>query len=219
MAAAAGRSLLKTVGIVGEEEGERDKAMDVDDEDVIDLTDGRRRGNRKREEVVVIEEDEESVGSGGGKQPPRKARARKGKAADKEDETMSVSDTEGVEGKENVPKEGERREVTLEVREGPHRGECIVLAADCKAVYAGKSTDCGKAGGISLSKEAGLRAKHCKIEHAGSARAQALRVAPVGTGEPSVLVNGVAVAKSGRLVFPGDLIGLGGTTLMVKLGR
>lgn len=235
MAANAGRFLMRSVGAITIEEGGGGaKAEDAeDDDDVIDLTDGQpaRAAKSSKRTIIEVDDDDDDEqeddsgrpargGRGGGRQaPPPAAERRRGgkrKAAEEAEDSTDEKENEAVVGGSEASSSSSKA-FMLEVRDGPHRGDHFVINHNGhKSVFVGQAADCAKDGGVSLPKDKQVKPKHCKLDRGKDARAMSFKVVPVGAGT-ATSVNGVVVSKAGRLVFPGDLIQLGSTTLMLRL--
>lgn len=136
-----------------------------------------------------------------------------GAGADAED-VVEVSDDDDeslgeVEEKENAIRAA--ASLALEAIAGPHKGQRFDLGTLGKAALLG-----GKGALVALPKDKAVSAKHARLESTGRETVHSCKLVPVGGSE--VLVNKMAVGKNGRVVFPGDMVQVGESTLTLRRG-
>ena len=148
----------------------------------------------EEEEMLNLtgDDDNEEGGRGGGEEK------------EEENDNQSVASTAS-----------EMKALSLEVLEGPHKGQIFQLGGLEKVMYIGREGDVG----VALSKDGGVGGRHVKLKASGRESVHSLKVMPVvGKGLGPVMVNKVEVGKGGRVLFAGDLLKVGGSTLVLRRG-
>ena len=149
-----------------------------------------------------------SSGGGDGGKKKKKARGEGGGGGG--GEVIEIDDDDDEDDTQSVASTASKSAcLSLQVIEGPHKGAVFSLGSLEKAVFIG--SDAKQA--VALPQDGAVGAKHVKLESSGRDSVHSLKVLPVG-GEVSV--NNVAVGKSGRVIFAGDLLKVGNTTLALR---